>query len=129
MDVKFSPDGRFLLIGGMFFFYDGGSLSRILSLTTGQELRLFPPSGSVAWSPDGKHVLLDFFGVSTLWDVRDILADLRVVNSQGGPEVHWDTGTLQYATALDGTWTDLPVTSPLRLSTIGRQGYFRVIVQ
>ena len=42
-------------------------------------MQLFPPANSVAWSSDGKQVLLSFSGVGTLWDVRNILAELPAI--------------------------------------------------
>jgi hypothetical protein len=68
-------------------------------------------------------------GVALLWDIGDTLARLRVQPAEGSLQVLWDSGILQYSPSLDGPWTDLPAASPFRLSTIGRQGYFRVKIE
>jgi len=68
-------------------------------------------------------------GAVGLWDIRDTFARLRFQPDVGGTQIAWDTGTLQYAPSVQGPWMDLPTRSPLPLSTIGQQGYFRVKVE
>jgi WD40 repeat protein len=77
-DIEFSPDGRFLLVGGFRPYpLEPHQPSRILSLAKGTELGSLPYSGdSVDWSPDGKQVLLTSSGVSTLWNVEDFLKQI-----------------------------------------------------
>jgi hypothetical protein len=80
--------------------------------------------GCEQWS-----LLTGGIGAAALWDIRDLLAKPRFVASQGGREIHWDLGTLQFAPSLSGPWTDLPAASPMPLSPIGEKGFFRVKVE
>ena len=44
-------------------------------------------------------------------------------------EVHWSKGNLQFSPTVTGPWIDLPTASPMPLSPIGDQGFFRVKVE
>jgi WD40 repeat protein len=142
--IHFSPDGSLLCVGTgaldngavedphkvqVALLYDvaGAKLMRVFDPHAPRS-HIYPRVDAVAFSPDGKEAVT-LAGVASLWDLRDLLANPRITTGNGSPEIHWNLGTLQLAPSVRGPWTDLPAASPLRLSTIGEKGFFRVKVE
>jgi WD40 repeat protein len=83
-----------------------------------------PPA---VFSPDERLVLTGgASGVAALWDIRNAASLLQIRSAESGPEVTWKKGALQYAPTPEGAWQDLPAASPMPISPIGEQGFFRV---
>ena len=123
LEVTYSPDGSKIL--------SGGKRARLWDANSGQLLRTFDARDevySVSFAPDGKHILTGGNGAAQLWDIRDLLAEPMFIKSNTGYELHWELGVLQFSPDVDGLWTDLPVSSPFNLQTIGEKGFFRVKV-
>ena len=123
--VAFSPDGKLALANGT----DGDNWISLWDLSTGILLRTFrtkTTANAATFSPDGMGVFIVDQHAARLWDIRDLLPRPRAVSSATGHKLEWDLGTLQFAPSINGPWTDLPAASPLQLSTIGEQGFFRV---
>lgn len=127
----FSPDGKMILLFNAEPTSAGGQAT-LWDTASGQLLRSFPYNGEwirAAFWPGGKHVLTcGDDGVARLWDIRDLIARPRMNPGASGPEIQWDLGTLQFAPAINGPWTDLPAASPFQLSPTGDKGFFRVKV-
>ena len=129
--LAFSPQGTLVLTAYQSGWDEGHwYLPAILwDATTGRELRHLRAWGLenfADFSPDGRFVLSWVGALATLWDIRDLVARPRFEQSENGPEIHWDLGTLQFAPTIDGPWTDLPAASPFLLSPVGDKGLFRV---
>jgi WD40 repeat protein len=118
----FSADAKWLLIAGP-------HCVRLWDAATGDWLRSFEGESPAWFLPDGKAVLTASGpGSGALWDIRDLLARPRIQRDSSGVEVAWDLGTLQYAPTVNGPWSNLVTTSPLRVNLGEGQSFYRVRV-
>jgi WD40 repeat protein len=125
--VDFSPDGSLIVVG-----WSGRPVAQLWRIDRKELLRTVEwpttpgSSGPTRFFPSGFHFLSADLHV---WEIRDLLAKPRLTRSHNDHQIHWDLGTLQFAPSVNGPWTALPAASPLRLSTIGEKGFFRVKVE
>lgn len=125
----FSSTGSHVLTA-VYYGECGVGYGQIWNVETGASLGgLIHGGPPAAFSPDGNHVLTGGPGFAALWDIRDVLAELRIQKSHSGFEVSWRNGQLQYGPSVLGPWTNLPAASPYKLSPSGPAGFFRVKVE
>jgi hypothetical protein len=111
--------------------YSGDSSNPVRMLLLRDDGGAVLNTGMLKSSPSGRFLLqTSLYHEWVVWDLRDLTAHRRIESAGANRQLRWDTGILQSAEQVNGSWVDKSeAVSPLALDTATASMFYRVRIE